>query len=183
MLAILLADLNILHQGGDGQVDAAALAVDVHQLQLPQGLKGRLLNDQMVEADAGGVVVVEDDELAIDRAVDIRLHGKIGGAVAGCHKSGAGVLFLNAAQAAVRYHFDCLVLNFDRIHCELFLSCPFKMSFNVFLSQAPALWPGCISVWPSPGCGPRPCASPPAALRAGRHPFWAQRAGCSSTGG
>ena len=39
--------------------------------------KGRLLNDQIVEADAGGVVVVEDDELAIDRAVDIRFHGKV----------------------------------------------------------------------------------------------------------
>ena len=124
MLAILLADLNILHQGGDGQVDAASLAVDVHQLQLTQGLKGRLLNDQMVEADAGGVVVVEDDELAVHRAVDIRFHGKVSGAVAGRHKSGASVLFLNAAQAAVRHHFDIFIVDLDRIHSEIF---PFRI--------------------------------------------------------
>ena len=124
MLAILLADLNILHQGGDGQVDAAALAVDIRQLQLAQGVERGLLDDQMVEADAGGVVVVEDDELAVHRAVDIRLHGKVSGAVAGCHKSGAGVLFLNAAQAAVRHHFDIFIVDLDRIHSEIF---PFRI--------------------------------------------------------
>ena len=109
--------LDFVVVGGDAYVDhpsfgTAIISRDVYKRQ------GRLLNDQIVEADAGGVVVVEDDELAIDRAVDIRFHGKVSGAVAGCHKSGAGVLFLNAAQAAVRYHFDCLVFNFDRIHCE-----------------------------------------------------------------
>ena len=124
MLAVFLADLNILHQGGDGQVDAAALAVDVHQLQLTQDFKGRLLNDQMVKADAGGVVVVEDDELAIHRAVDIRLHGKVSGAVAGRHKGGAGIFLFNAAQAAVRHHFDIFIVDLDRIHSEIF---PFRI--------------------------------------------------------
>ena len=124
VLAVFLADLNILHQSRNRQVDAAPFAVDIRQLQLAQGVERGLLDDQMIEADAGGVVVVEDDELAVHRAVDIRLHSEIGRAVAGCHKSGAGVLFLNAAQAAVCYHFDIFIVDLDRIHSEIF---PFRI--------------------------------------------------------
>ena len=120
VLAVFFADLDILHQGGNGQVDAAALAVKVGQLQLAQGVEGSLLDHHVVDAHPGSVVIMEDDELSVCGAMHVRFYAKVGGAVAGRHKGRTGVLLFQPAQAPVGHHTDGFVVELHSIHSHRF---------------------------------------------------------------
>ena len=114
-LLILLADADVLLKRGHTQVGTAANAVLIGQDDAAQGVVGGLLNDHVVDADALGVVIVEEDILAVDGLVDICLNAVVR-AVAGGNESGIGVFFFKSAASAVSDEQTIFLGYFDGVH-------------------------------------------------------------------
>ena len=121
LLAVALADLDVFLQGGHHQVIAVKAAVDVLVAQGLEGVEGGSLGEQLVDAVALGVVVMTENEIAVDGLAHVGLHAEIA-SVAGGHESGAGVFTLQAGQTSVSNDHGILVVSdLDGVHHNVFL--------------------------------------------------------------
>ena len=100
---VLFADLDIFPQGGHNQILAALLAILIHQTDGAQGFIAGFFNDHFILGDALGIVVMEQDKLAVRGAMHVGFNAEIR-TIARGNEGGIGVFKLQTAGAAMRYH-------------------------------------------------------------------------------
>ena len=128
-LAILFADLNVFLKRRNAKIRPALFAVDVGKQQIAQRVESAFFDNQIVNRHAARRVVVNADEFAVDRYVNVGFNAVMI-AIARRDERRERVFLFDAAHAAMRDHQGFAGIDFDRVH-DLYLdSCAVRRDFG-----------------------------------------------------